>query len=88
MEIWKVTKISQYKICPTNLTGSLFLNSETDFTHDQVLQHDPNFILQQPILNVADIISLASNFNKANLKKLKLPEESFCMRENRLTTSS
>ena len=41
-----------------------------------MLQYDPSFILQQPNLNVTDIISLVSNFDRAKLGKLKLPEES------------
>ena len=41
-----------------------------------MLQHDPNFILQLPNLNVTDIISLVSNFDGTKLGKLKLPEES------------
>ena len=41
-----------------------------------MLQHDPNIISQQSNLNVTDIISLASNFDRTKLGKLKLPEES------------
>ena len=41
-----------------------------------MLQHDPNFILQLPNLNVTDIISLVSNFDRTKLGKLKLPDES------------